>query len=120
MNLDTVTRPMEKVRDEVLRLSETWVREGRTLSLKALHGSAAALTTTAQRLDALAERLNTPPTHTPETPVEGTVHATESTETSAEMHADTTPVVAEASEDTSTDNHASSSRKKSRKGGSLS
>lgn len=96
MNLETVTRPMEMFRDQMLRLGETWAKEGRHYGQAALRTSAQALTFTAQRLDQLASRLAEEPAEAKA----GEAPATESapTETApaevkaAETPADSAPV----------------------------
>jgi ATP phosphoribosyltransferase regulatory subunit HisZ len=57
MNLEAVTRPMERVREQVVRLGAQWAKQGRYASEVALRNSASALTRTAARLDTLADRI---------------------------------------------------------------
>lgn len=57
MNLETVTRPMEMFRDQMLRVGAEWAKQGRFMSQSALRSSAHVLAITAERLDVLADRI---------------------------------------------------------------
>lgn len=57
MNVETVTGPISKLREQVLRLGERVVTQSRHAGEVALRGGASALTRTAQRLDTLADRI---------------------------------------------------------------
>ena len=87
MNLEAVTRPMERVREQVVRLGAQWAKQGRYASEVALRNGASALTRTAARLDTLADRIADEPAV-----VESAVVAAPAAEESAVVAA---PVVVE-------------------------
>lgn len=58
MQIESVRRPLGELRDQFLRVGQTWVRDGRRYGAVALRSSAHALTETAVRLDGLASKLD--------------------------------------------------------------
>jgi hypothetical protein len=57
MMLESVTVPMENLRDRAMRLGTQWATTGRHFGGVALRSSAGALRRTADRVDAVAQRL---------------------------------------------------------------
>jgi hypothetical protein len=58
MMLESVTVPMENLRDRAMRLGTHWATTGLHFSGVALRSSASALSRTADRVDAVAQRLS--------------------------------------------------------------